>query len=157
MAGRARVRESAVPSKQRLRVWLRLLKATRMTESVLRENLRSEFGSTLPRFDVMAALSQHPQGLKMNQISSMLKTSNGNITGIVNRLLDDGLVSRESVPGDRRVLQVTLTAKGQQEFARQAHEHEQWIDELLSPLSPADSTHILDTLESVVDAIEKRQ
>ncbi|BBI60733.1 hypothetical protein HSBAA_20390 [Vreelandella sulfidaeris] len=43
-------------SKERLRLWLRMLRVTRQVESELRERLRTEHDSTLPRFDVMAAL-----------------------------------------------------------------------------------------------------
>jgi len=41
--------------KERLRLWLRMLKTTRSIEAKLRENFRAEFATTLPRFDVMAA------------------------------------------------------------------------------------------------------
>ena len=74
------------PAKQRLRVWLRLLKLSRGMENTLRERMRAEFGTTLTRFHVMAALDRHLQGLKMSELSSVLKVSNGNVTGIVDRL-----------------------------------------------------------------------
>ncbi len=119
------------PSKERLRLWLRMLKTTRTIEARLRENLRAEFGATLPRFDVMAALSRFEDGLKMSEISGVLRVSNGNVTGIVDRLADEGLLVRVSVPGDRRASRVRLTRKGREEFARQAAAHEAWISDLL--------------------------
>ncbi len=118
-------------SKARLRLWLRMLKSSRGVEAELRERLRREFGSTLPRFDVMAALSRFETGLKMSALSGVLRVSNGNVTGIVDRLAEDGLVVRVQVPGDRRATLVRMTRKGQEEFARQAAAHELWIDELL--------------------------
>ena len=48
--------EADTASKERLRLWLRFLKASSTIEATLRENLRQEFATTLPRFDVMAAL-----------------------------------------------------------------------------------------------------
>ena len=111
-------------SKERLRLWLRMLKTTRLIEAEVRENLRTQFGTTLPRFDVMSALNQYPDGLKMSELSSVLKVSNGNVTGIVDRLATDGLIQRETVPGDRRVNRVSLTATGRTEFAKQAQAHE---------------------------------
>ena len=89
-------------SKDRLRLWLRLLKLTRETEARLRERLKAEFNTTLPRFDVMAALSRYETGLKMSQLSGVLRVSNGNVTGIVDRLAEEGVVVRVPVPGDRR-------------------------------------------------------
>ncbi len=111
-------------SKSRLRLWLRILKASRLIETELREKLRVEFASTLPRFDVMAALSRDPQGMKMSALSGVLRVSNGNVTGIIDRLESDGLVVREKVAGDRRALRARLTDKGRREFARQAEAHE---------------------------------
>ena len=107
-------------SKDRLRLWLKVLKATRAVEAEIRENLRQDFATTLPRFDVMAALSRHPDGLKMSELSGVLRVSNGNVTGIVERLVDDGHVRREKVPGDRRASRVLLTPEGLAEFGRQA-------------------------------------
>ena len=118
-------------SKDRLRLWLRLLKITRGIESRLRDALRREFDTTLPRFDMMAALSRHPEGLKMSALSGVLRVSNGNVTGIVDRLTAEGLAERIPVPGDRRAMVVRLTADGQAEFARQAEAHEGWINDML--------------------------
>ncbi|MEP3639496.1 MAG: transcriptional regulator [Paracoccaceae bacterium] len=129
-------------SKERLRLWLRLLKTTRSIETTLRENFRDEFGTTLPRFDVMAALSRYEDGLKMSEISGVLRVSNGNITGIVDRLSDDGQLVRVSVPGDRRVSRVRLTKKGLEEFDRQAKAHEGWIAEALDEFSAEEAREI---------------
>lgn len=121
-------------SKTRLRLWLRLLKLTRGIETDLRDNLRKDFATTLPRFDVMAALDRFPDGLKMSQLSEVLRVSNGNVTGIVDRLVEEGFVAREPVEGDRRAFRVRLLPQGQDEFARQARAHESWIDAHLSEI-----------------------
>ncbi|OIQ35584.1 MAG: MarR family transcriptional regulator [Roseobacter sp. MedPE-SWchi] len=141
-------------SKDRLRLWLRLLKATRSVESALRENLRREFATTLPRFDVMAALSQHGAGLKMSELSSVLKVSNGNVTGIVERLVEDGHVLREKVPGDRRASRVRLTPEGEAEFGRQAAAHEAWIDEIFAALAPEAAQSMAVALDAVARRLD---
>jgi DNA-binding MarR family transcriptional regulator len=143
-------------SKDRLRLWLRLLKATRSVESALRENLRQEFTTTLPRFDVMAALSQHRQGLKMSEWSSVLKVSNGNVTGIVERLVEDGHVLREKVPGDRRASRVRLTPAGEAEFARQAKAHESWIDQIFTGVAPEATQAMAEALDAVARRLENK-
>jgi len=130
--------------KERLRLWLRMLKTTRSIETKLRESFREDFATTLPRFDVMAALSRFEMGLKMSEISGVLKVSNGNVTGIVDRLADDGLLVRVAVPGDRRAQRVRLTQHGREEFARQATAHERWISEALGDFSAAEARDILD-------------
>ena len=118
-------------SKARLRVWLRVLKVSRLIERELRERLRVEFDTTLPRFDVMAALHRAEKGLNMSELSGVLRVSNGNVTGIVDRLVADGLIVRVPVEGDRRAMIVRLTAKGRAHFAELAKGHEDWVNELL--------------------------
>lgn len=129
----ASAREPA--SKTRLRLWLRLLKATRAIEAELRERLRARHESTLPRFDVLAALERNPEGLRMSALSGVLRVSNGNVTGIVDRLAAEGLVIRQAVMGDRRAMIVRLTASGARRFAAMAADHETWIDEMLAGLT----------------------
>lgn len=121
-------------SKKRLRLWLKLLKASRSIEDEIRRRLRSHYNWTLPRFDVMSALSRAPDGLRMSEISRMLKVSGGNITGIVDKLVEEGLASRTSVSGDRRAYLICLTDEGYARFARHSIEHESWINELLGGL-----------------------
>ncbi len=149
MSARRPARRLEPVSKTRLRLWLRLLKTTRSVETELRERLRTEYASTLPRFDVMAALERHPDGLKMSELSKVLRVSNGNVTGIVERLVDDGIALRESVPGDRRAVLIRLTAKGRDEFDRLANAHENWIDALLGDLDPGQVTELTELLERI--------
>jgi|EndMetStandDraft_4_1072995.scaffolds.fasta_scaffold378303_2 DNA-binding MarR family transcriptional regulator len=143
-------------SKKRLRLWLRLLKATRYVEDEVRRRLRAEFSSTLPRFDVMSALSRSPEGLKMNEISKLLRVSNGNITGIVDKLTEDGLVLRITPPGDRRAQIIRLTPKGQKEFALHAEAHEAWIDEIFSRLNEDDVDGMILRLDHLTDKLEEQ-
>lgn len=139
--------EEPPASKQRLRFWLRLLKLQRHIEAVLRERLRAEFETTLPRFDVMAALYHHERGLRMSALSSYLKVSNGNVTGIVDRLVQDGSIIRVPVKGDRRAMVVRLTTKGRDEFNHMAGVHEGWVNELLAELSPDEADAMMAAMD----------
>jgi len=133
-------------SKQRLRLWLHLLKTSRHIETQLRNKLRTEFNTTLPRFDVMSALERTPSGLKMSELSDQLMVSNGNVTGIIDRLEKDGAVERISVDGDRRATRVKLSETGQKEFADMAAAHETWVDELLQAMDNQQIEHTEETL-----------
>lgn len=124
----------ADPERDRLRLWLRLLRLTRQIEGELRERLRVDFQTTLPRFDVLAALDRSAEGMMMSELSRMLMVSNGNVTGIVDRLVEDGFVLRSIRDGDRRASVVRLTEKGRLRFAELAEVHKQWVDELLGGL-----------------------
>lgn len=141
-------------SRMRLRLWLKLLKASGQIEAALRRHLREEFASTLPRFDVMAALSRAPDGLRMSEISDRLRVSNGNITGIVDRLVDEGLALRMAVPDDRRATCARLTPQGQMEFALQARAHEDWIDSMMSALDRDDLQALSGQLDALLAHLE---
>lgn len=141
-------------SKERLRLWLKLLKASGLIEEEVRRRLRANHDWTLPRFDVMSALSRAPDGLKMSEISKMLRVSNGNITGIVDKLTDEGLALRVAVPGDRRAQLVRLTPKGDAVFADHAKHHEAWIDEMLSGLNADDVDGMIRRLDYLTDKLE---
>lgn len=144
-------------SKSRLRLWLKLLKASNQIEDQIRRRLREQYQSTLPRFDVMSALARSPEGLKMSQISEMLRVSNGNVTGIVDRLTDEGLALRVAVPGDRRASLVRLTPKGQAAFAEHAAAHESWIDDMLDGLNADDVAGMIRRLDYLNDTLEEKQ
>ena len=135
-------------SKARLRLWIRLLRASRLIEGVARERLKTQFNATLPRFDVMAALYRKPDGMLMSEISRFLMVSNGNVTGIVDRLVGDGLVVRAQRNGDRRTSFISLTRKGHAAFAAMAAAHESWVDELLAGVSARDAIELSTKLKS---------
>ena len=117
-----------------LRLWLRLLTCSQLIERHVRSRLRSRFATTLPRFDLMAQLERHPAGLKMNELSRRLMVTGGNVTGIVDQLVREGLVER-SADADRRAFRVRLTRAGERAFGEMARAHEQWIAELLAGLT----------------------
>ena len=130
-------------SRQKLRLWLRLLKTSRAVEAELRERLRLAFGTTLPKFDVMAALERQPAGLTMTELSRFLMVSNGNVTGIVDRLVAESLVVRRTHEQDRRSTLVRLTAKGARQFAAMAKAHETWVGEILAHISVEEAQSIV--------------
>jgi DNA-binding MarR family transcriptional regulator len=118
-----------------LRLWLRLLSSTQVIEQEIRSRLRIEFETTLPRFDLMAQLQRHPEGLKMGELSRRMLVTSGNITGIVDQLEAEQLVRRESCPSDRRAYLIAFTDKGQKSFSLMAKAHERWVEELFAGLT----------------------
>ncbi|WP_417769799.1 MarR family winged helix-turn-helix transcriptional regulator [Stappia sp.] len=121
-----------------LRLWLRLLTLTNLIESEIRSHLRAEFDVTLPRFDLMAQLEKAADGLTLGELSRRMMVSAGNVTGLVERLVQDGLVERRPAPGDRRSALVSLTPAGRAGFEAMAHAHGDWVGDLFSDLTPVD-------------------
>jgi len=158
MSGKAEKQNQPGPiSKERLRLWLKLLKASDLVEAEIRRRLRRQLNSTMPRFDVMSALERAPEGLKMSEISKRLRVSNGNITGIVDKLTEEGLALRLAVPGDRRANLVRLTTRGRKVFIEQAAIHESWINEILGGLDADDVAGMILRLDHLTNALEERQ
>ncbi|MFZ6658706.1 MarR family winged helix-turn-helix transcriptional regulator [Undibacterium sp. TJN19] len=134
---------------QSLRLWLRMLSCTVMIEGEIRSRLRSEFGITLPRFDLMAQLERHPEGLRMGELSKRMMVTGGNITGITDQLEQEKLVVRVADLKDRRAYSVKLTAAGRRAFKRMATVHEEWIAEMFSGLQPEQKGNLFDLLSQV--------
>jgi DNA-binding MarR family transcriptional regulator len=132
-----------------LRIWLRLLTCTQLIEKRVRAGLREQFGTTLPRFDLMAQLERHAEGLKMNQLSRLLMVTGGNVTAIVDQLEKEGLVERFDEPEDRRAWRIRLTSSGRKSFAEMARAHEEWVVELLSGLPRREQDELLKLLAKV--------
>lgn len=133
-------------SKRRLKAWIRLLNVTRQAENHLREFLRVQHATTLPRFDVMAALWRRRDGLTMTELSRALLVSNGNATAVVDRLEREGLVLRTPVPNDRRTVRATLTDEGMRQFEVMAQAHEREVNALFAGLDADD----LDQLRGIL-------
>ena len=136
-------------SKRRLKMWIRLLGVTRAAESHLREFLRVQHDTTLPRFDVMAALYRRREGVTMSELSRMLLVSNGNATTVVDRLENDGLVRRTPSETDRRTVFVALTPEGLCQFEGLAIQHEAEVSQLFANLSEADLDVLTDILKKM--------
>jgi DNA-binding MarR family transcriptional regulator len=133
-------------SKRRLKMWIRLLGVTRASENALREFLRLKHDTTLPRFDVMAALYRRREGVTMGELSRMLLVSNGNATAVVDRLEAEALVLRTPSEADRRTVHVALTAEGMAAFETMAEGHEAEVARLFAGLSEDD----LDQLTTIL-------
>jgi DNA-binding MarR family transcriptional regulator len=134
---------------QSLKLWLRMLSCTVRIENEIRSRMRATFDITLPRFDLMAQLERHPDGLRMGELSKRMMVTGGNITGITDQLEQEQLVVRVPDPKDRRVYTVRLTPAGRQAFADMAIVHEGWIAELLHGISPDDKGQLISLLSQM--------
>ena len=139
-----------------LRLWLRLLTCTQIVEKQVRSQLRERFDTTLPRFDLMAQLERAPDGLKMNELSRRMMVTGGNVTGITDQLVAEGLVDSVDVEGDRRAYRVRLTPKGRKLFHDMAAQHEGWIVDAFAGLSDREIATLHKLLGKVKDHAQSR-
>jgi DNA-binding MarR family transcriptional regulator len=140
-----------------LRLWLRLLTCTSLMEASVRAELRRQFDCTLPRFDLMAQLERHPDGLRMGELSKRLMVTGGNVTGITDQLVREGLVTRAAPPDDRRAFVVRLTPAGRKSFLRMAESHESWVVKLVSGLSAPERKQLFELLAGLKRSVTVAQ
>jgi DNA-binding MarR family transcriptional regulator len=138
-----KVAERPGDHKAELRLWLRLLTCTNLIEGEIRRRLRTAFDVTLPRFDLMAQLDKSPSGMTLGELSSRMMVSNGNVTGLAERLVADGLLDRRPSPNDRRAQIVSLTPEGRKTFRAMARTHENWIAEIFGELSQSETETLM--------------
>jgi DNA-binding MarR family transcriptional regulator len=149
------ISEEVPPGKDSLRLWLRLLNTTNLLEQYVRKKFRMEFDFTLPKFDVLAELSRSEKPQTMSELSRQLMVSNGNATGVIDRLQRDGLVQRLSSADDRRVQYISMTKKGRQAFRKMAVAHETWITEIMSGLKKSEIKQFNEELRHLKNIIVK--
>lgn len=153
--------ENSTPDKdaetERLRLWLRHMKMARLVENRLRRLFRDEFATTVPRFDVLAALNRHPEGLIMSALSRELKVAASNTTGVVTTLLREGMVEQCPVKGDRRASLVRLTPQGRDEFVLQSARLRGWIGTLLSPLDASEAASVSAAHDRIIAALTEEE
>ena len=141
--------------KEGLRLWLRIVSCTQMVEQEIRTMLREKFDTTLPRFELLSALDRVTDGLTMGELSHWLMVSKGNVTGIAERLSEDGFIRREPTPTDRRSFMVTLTDKGRIAYKEMELEYEKLLDEIFKELTPDDSDMFTGMLAKVKESVEE--
>jgi DNA-binding MarR family transcriptional regulator len=142
---------------QSLKLWLRMLSCTTKIEAEIRSRLRTEFGITLPRFDLMAQLERHPEGLRMGELSKRMMVTGGNVTGITDQLEQEKLVVRVPDPKDGRAFSVKLTPAGRKAFAQMAEVHESWVAELLQDISQEDKGQLIELLSQMKGHLYARE
>jgi len=140
-----------------LRLWLRLLSCTTRVEDKIRQKLRESFDITLPRFDLMAQLERHPDGLSMGELSRRMMVTGGNITTIVDQLEKEKLVLREVGANDRRSFTVKLTQAGKDAFTNMAIAHEAWVADMFEGLSVDQQSQLYTLLGAMKKNLQKQE
>lgn len=130
----SKVDEHPQTHREEVRLWLRLLTCATLVETEIRRRLREEFDMTLPRFDLLAQLERSTEGLLLSEVSRRLMVSNGNVTGLVERLVQEGFVRRVTDRDDRRAARVSLTKSGRAAFTHMAEAHGGWLADMLGGL-----------------------
>ena len=150
-----KVAERPDDHKTELRLWLRIFTCKMLIEGEVRRRLRDSFGVTLPRFDLMAQLDRAPGGMTLGELSQRMMVTNGNVTGLVDRLVAQNLVDRKPSPTDRRAQIVSLTPEGRKAFRAMARANGNWMGEMFADLSGGDISELMRLLDKAKASARK--
>ena len=138
--------DDAVSEPTAVRLWLRLLTCSLTIEKRVRRRLADEFDTTLPRFDVLAALDRRPNGMTMGELSQALLVTAGNLTALVRQLEKQGHLTLKRDPNDGRSWLVKISPTGRRYFRKVATEHHHWIARMFGGMSAEHSEHLYELL-----------
>ncbi|GLS45523.1 hypothetical protein GCM10007884_35140 [Methylobacterium brachythecii] len=93
-----------------MRVWFRFIRLNRRVTAAVASELRA-LGLSIPQFDVLSTLTEQ-EGLTQQDLASRLYVTKGNVSGLIDRLVEAGLVERRAIVGDRRSHALHLTSEG---------------------------------------------
>ena len=151
---RAEVEEST-NHRAEFRFWLHLLACTTLIETKIQRQFREEFNFTLARFEVLAQLEREAGGLVLGELPKRLMVTAGSLTPIIDRLVEDGYVTRTPSNIDRRVQIVCLTVEGRKAFRRMAKKHGVWLAGLLEHFPPKKLDELTAQLGELKSALRK--
>jgi DNA-binding MarR family transcriptional regulator len=150
-----RVTGRTADEQQSLRLWLHLIKCSKAVESMVGGQLRRAHGQSLTRFDVLSQLDRFDdKRATVGDLARHMLVSSGNITALLDRMEDEGLVERRASPNDRRSQQVVMTRKGGKLFEAMVRDHARWVNKALSDISGRDKERLIDLLVAVRHAVE---
>jgi len=127
-----------------LRVWFRFVRLNRRVSAAVATEMKS-LGLSIPQFDLLSTLTEQ-EGLTQQVLAARLYVTKGNVSGLVDRLVEAGLVERRASPGDRRSHALHLTREGRRLAERAMAAQADYVRETLGRLPASD----LVTLERLV-------
>jgi DNA-binding MarR family transcriptional regulator len=137
--------------------WLRIVQVhdriTRRVDSVLHR----QHGLSLTGFEALRRIAESPgERATMGEVAEALGLSRPGVTSTVSRLVADGLVGRERVGGDKRLLHARLTDAGRERVTAAARTHDDLVGHLLAMLGD-DAPVVTDALARVSAATRSRR
>ncbi|KQT77989.1 MarR family transcriptional regulator [Methylobacterium sp. Leaf466] len=119
-----------------LRVWFRFIRLNRRVSAAVAVELRA-IGLSIPQFDVLSTLTER-EGLTQQDLAARLYVTKGNVSGLIDRLVEAGSVERRAIPGDRRSYALHLTPAGSELAGRGIAIQGAYVARTLGRLAPED-------------------
>ncbi len=136
------------------RIYFRFIRLHQRVFSEMGQTLKPT-GLSIPQFDVLSTLTEQ-QGLSQSDLAARLYVTKGNVSGLIDRLVEAGLVERRSAPGDRRSNAVFLTPEGRQAAEEGIRLQRAFVAETLGKIDPANLKLLDGILTQWRDAVRAR-
>ncbi len=133
--------------------WIHLLRVHDRVQKAETAHL-AKYNLTLPQFDVLAQLN-HEEGITQQALADRLFVTKGNVCGLMDRMMEQGLVERRADPNDRRAYSLHLTAKGKELIEKVLPAHSQVVASQIGHLEPEKQRQLLGLLGELDRALEK--
>ncbi len=134
------------------RTWLQILSVHSLVFSRLNRAFMQEFGISVAKFEFLAQVDRYPEGVSLGQISDNLRVTSGNVSGLVRRLLADGLITKKMSQEDRRSFIVRFSPKGRDLFDRAALFSREQLSEVFAGVPLAE----LEQVQAFMKALSAR-
>jgi DNA-binding MarR family transcriptional regulator len=125
------------------RVWFRFMRLHQRMLGQMTARIRA-LGLSIPQFDLLSTLTER-EGISQNELAERLYVTKGNVSGLVDRLVQAGLVERRAIAGDRRSYAMHLTPEGRRLAEAGIAAQRDFVAQTLGKL-PADDLAELDRL-----------
>ena len=119
-----------------LRIWFRFVRLNRRIEGQVTQRLKV-IGLSVPQFDLLSTLTER-EGISQSELAERLYVTKGNVSGLVDRLVQAGLVERRAIVGDRRSYALHLTTEGRRLALAGMEAQNNFVAETLGTLSKDD-------------------
>jgi DNA-binding MarR family transcriptional regulator len=131
-----------------LRLWL-LLHRVRDAFFLCEDSVFADYGLTTEQFTLLAAVKGGGGSLRPTDLASYMERSPNSVSMLVDRMVKAGLVKRTRDRKDRRVVNVTLTGKGEKAVEQAAPAGWELVQKILSPVADKDMLALASLLETV--------
>ena len=133
-------REWSAEEERALLLWIALARCYRTFARAVAARI-AEYGLTTPQFGILEAL-HHLGPLSLGDLADKLLVTGGNVTFVIDRLEEQGLVERVRSTEDRRVVKAQLTEEGRRVIAGVFPQHARAIAELARQLKPEEQEEL---------------
>jgi DNA-binding MarR family transcriptional regulator len=111
---------------------------------------------TIQQFVLMRCIHQK-EVPKMTDLSDEVGVTLGNMTAMVNRLVKQGYLARSGDPQDRRVVRISLTAKGKKVIHKAEELKQKRMRFIISKISVEDQRVLCNIIYKLINALKQQK